>query len=515
MSRWILPVSFLFALSACGGGGGGGGGNQPAQVPDSTVRFVHAIPDGPQLGLYYRPASDAGVSAASGSEIAFATAAQARPVAGAPVAGTARGNVAAYLPALACPNSGFCGAPFGQETVAFEDGIDYLAIGFGTYDGDARELALVEWNEAEDLPGTHVDLLMFHANSIRRSAPLALHILDETAAPSLASVVVSTDFGQAATAQVAVSGAVRVVVTSDTAGLDVFYDSGLQTLPPGGSLALVIIDDPVHQGTMAVFVPRDEPAQRVANSLAPVELRAINALQADDPVIFDVEGDTAFFEQTAAFTALPQTANGTQVNRGVVTAARSVSPQGLLGIAILDQLTNVKSASNPFVAAPGSEFLVVAIGDNAGSSGSVGRLAFASDRRTQAGVARLRVVHVGRDIGEVDIYEVTPGSDINAGITCPPGGVGFCISVPFANPSITGLGNSAQTAYQLRTPGEIDLVIADGTTFFPNRNELARTTVELQAGETYTVILRTEGMAGARAMLLNESAAPALILPLF
>ncbi|MBA3981268.1 MAG: hypothetical protein C0462_11775, partial [Alcanivorax sp.] len=245
MSRWILPVSVLFALSACGGGGGG---NQPVQVPDSTVRFVHAIPDGPQLGLFYRPAGDAGATTSSGSEIVFASAADARPVASAPVAGRAPGNLATYIPALACPNSGFCGAPFGQEAVTFEDGTDYLAIGFGTYDGDSRELALVEWNEAEDLPGTHVDLLIFHANSIRRSAPLALHILDETAAPSLASVVVSTDFGQAATAQVAMSGAVRVVVTSDTAGLDVFYDSGLQTLPQGGSLALIIIDDPVHQG---------------------------------------------------------------------------------------------------------------------------------------------------------------------------------------------------------------------------------------------------------------------------
>lgn len=237
---------------------------------------------------------------------------------------------------------------------------------------------------------------------------------------------------------------IRVTAAGDPEA--VVFDSGTVALPPAAELLIVAVENAgPGDSPITLLVADDRGAFEILDAETPAEVRAIHA-SPDAPAV-DIFVNDDFDEPLLADVPFGAASDYLEVEPGTYNV--KVTPAGNIGVIAID--ANLEFAA-------GTRYSVYATDVLA----SISPYVLVDDNRPVATEAKVRVVHLAPGAGAVDIYVTEPGGDITT------------LSPTFANVDFrdeTGYVGLAGGEYEITvTPagtkdaaiGPVDIVISDG-----------------------------------------------------
>jgi hypothetical protein len=256
---------------------------------------------------------------------------------------------------------------------------------------------------------------------------------------------------------------VRVTLPDDTAA--VVYDSGTVPLAAGADLLVVAVDR-TGAGTapVSLVVLDGKGSSELLDKDTPADLRVVHA-SPDTPNV-DVIANNDLANPLVADLAYA----------GVAPSGKTylTVPAATYNVKVVDHATQSVTAidfSAPLAA--GSQTSVLATGL---LSGGIAQLVLADDNRRVATEAKVRLVHGSPAAGNVDIYVLAPGADIN---TATP----VFANVPFR----------ANTGYVSLDAGDYDVKVTPAN----SKTVAIAATLTLAVGDVYTAVARDAPGGGA------------------
>jgi hypothetical protein len=420
----LLAIVALF-VSACGGGGSSPPPPPPPPPPPSgQLQVVHASADAPAVNVQINGATGPGLSAL---QFGAATPATQRNT------GTASMTVNALLP------DGTQTPVVSASAVNIAANTSYTAIVAGstarTLSGGANPLQLfvLERPSAATISGVRIRAL--HGAP---SAPAVDVYVTAPGAPLDSVSPANFSFGGALDLGTIPAEIYRIRVT--LAGTTtIVFNSGPIGLPQGGDLTLVAVDNTGPGGSpialLVVAADGTVTPVRDGGAAALAGLTAVHSANAPAVCVVADNEATPAVERTLWFAGLAP--------RGVVY--RAVGPgKFLVGLEAFGPScagTSVVTIEAPLVLDPGAEVTSIIVGALANDSLE---LLVTGDLRRVATEARFRVLHGGALTSPVDVYVVSPGTNI---------------ADPNVQPRDSGLTFRETTGLLALMPGTYDVIL--------------------------------------------------------
>lgn len=288
-------------------------------------------------------------------------------------------------------------------------------------------------------------------------------------------------FGDVTERAVVPAGDYQIRVTAAGNSQTVVYDSGTVALPADADLMIVAVENTGPGATPIQLVVLDgSSATHLLDANTPASVLAVHA-SPDAPAV-DVLAD----------------ASATATNEGIALARNVGFPAActIPSVPAGEYQISVTAAGDPstvalqfdLAAEAGNEFAAIVSGYLA-STPAIQPIALMSDTRPIATEAKLRVTHASPGTGEVDIYLLPDGTDLNASSTTPS-----FAAVPFG----------ADTGVLSIAPGVYDVYVT------PSGNKsivaIQVANLALTGGDVLDVLARDAQLDG------SEGALPQLIV---
>ncbi len=449
--RGVAAIICVSALSACDDNDGGGGGTPPVEGPASpTVRFIHAVPDAPDVDIR---SGDTLLA----FELDYRQATPDRTVA----AGTTSVQVDANLPDSEL-------TVIGPVDVTLEVETKYAVIATGEVDPAGEAIApLVIANPNEPVSAGNARVEVVHAAPNAPAVDIFVTAPDAPLAGATPIAGGSTPFG-ANSGQIEVpAGDYQIRVTLPGSATPVF-DSGTVNLPESADLLVVAMDNTgPGAAPILLHVSTRGDEFEILDVNTPAEVRVVHAVPDAPAVDVFVNDPTAAGAPAIAALDYAQVAPGADVyaelpggtTNVLVTAAGNA---GVIAIPATD-----------LELAPGQQYTVYATGTLAatGASGGIEPYITLDDDRPVATEAQVRVLHLSPSAGAVDIYVLPPGTTDLTGAT----------------PAFSGVEFRQETGYVALPGGSYTVAVAAaGTTTVA----IGPVTIDVVEGGVYTAAAR-------------------------
>ncbi len=282
---------------------------------------------------------------------------------------------------------------------------------------------------------------------------------------------------------------IRVTLAGDPA--TVVFDSGDVDLPEGAELLLAAVENTGPGATPIQLVVLDGAgASDLLDSNTPAAVTAVHA-SPDAPAVDILADDAA----TANDDALPLAVDYSFTEFCEIGAVPAPGEYTVSVVANADN--SVVATDFPFTAEPGAEATAIVTGFLSSGTPAIQPLALATDTRSVFTEAKLRVIHGSPSTGDVDLYLLADGTDLNDASVTPSFG-----DVPFG--ADTGILSIAPGVYDVYvTPAGDKGVVA-----------IELQDVTFSGGEVLDVIARdpaTDGSEGALPLplIIDYAAVPA------
>jgi hypothetical protein len=452
--RAFAAIACFAALSACEDSRDGGNPTPPIEGPASpTVRFIHAVPDAPDVNIRAGEALLA-------FELDYRQATPDRTV----NAGTASVQVDANLPDGEL-------TVIGPVDVTLEADMKYAVIAVGEVDPAGEPITpLVIANPNEPVTAGNARVEVVHAAP---NAPAVDIFVTAPGAPLAGATPIaggSTPFG-AYSGQIEVPASdyqIRVTLPGSTTPV---FDSGTVSLTDGADLLIAAMDN-TGPGAAPILLhvsTRGEEFE-IFDVDTPAEVRVVHAVP-DAPAV-----DVFVNDPTAVGAPAIGALDYTQVAPGPDSYVEL--PGGTTNVL-------VTAAGNPGVIAipatdlelsAGVQYSVYATGTLAttGTSGGIEPYITVDDDRPVATEAKVRILHLSPSAGPVDIYVLPPASPATFDLTG-------------ATPAFSGVDFRQETGYVALNGGSYTVAVAAaGTT----NVAIGPVTIDVVAGGVYTAAAR-------------------------
>jgi len=452
--RALVVLTCAAALTACddNDGGSGVGPTPPTEtVASPTVRFIHGVPDAPDVDIL---SGDTLLA----FELDYRQATPDRTVA----AGTVSIRVDANLPDGEL-------TVIGPVNVALEVETKYAVIAIGEVDPAGEPIApLVIANPNTPVSAGNARVEVVHAAP---NAP-AVDIYVTTPGAPLAG---ATPIAGGSTPFAAVSGQIevpasdyqiRVTLPGSTTPV---FDSGTVSLPEGADLLIAAMDNTgPGAAPILLHVSSRDSEFEILDVDTPAEVRVVHAVPDAPAVDIFVNDPTAAGAPAIAALDYAQAAPGTDVYAELPGGTTNVlvTAAGNAGVIAIPATDLELSA--------GQQYTVYATGTLAatGSSGGIEPYITMDDDRPVATEAKVRILHLSPSAGPVDIYVLPP--------TATP-------DLANATPAFTDVNFRQETGYVALPGGSYTVAVAAaGTT----NVAIGPVTVDVIAGGVYTAAAR-------------------------
>lgn len=441
----LLGIAAAALLAACDSDSGNGG---PAPVPPNqettSVRFIHAVPDAPDVDIR---AANALVAFA----LDFAEATRFLDIR----TGTASVRVDANVP-------GGAATVIGPVDVALAADMDYTIIATGEVDPMGEPVApLVIANPDEAVSAGNARVEVVHAAPNAPAVDVYVTVPGAALAGEAPVAGGGTPFGANSGPLEVPAGDYQIRVTLPGSTTPVF-DSGTVTLAERADLLITAIDNtgPGDSPIKLLVHPGGDEFE-ILDASTPAEVRVVHAVPDAPPVDIYVDDPTAAGAPAIAGLDYGQTAPGADSYVALAGGTTSVL---------------VTAAGNPGVIAipaadltlaAGQQYTVYATGTLA--SGIVPYVT-ADDDRSIATEARVRILHLSPSAGPVDIYITAPMTDIAD-----------------VSPTFSGVALRQETGYVSLAGGSYDVTVTVAGT---KTAAIGPATVTLSDGGVYTAAAR-------------------------
>ena len=251
-------------------------------------------------------------------------------------------------------------------------------------------------------------------------------------------------------------GEYRIQVTPAGDPTAVVYDSGAVGLAGGSDLVIAAIAN-VATGSAAIelAVLTGSDILRIVDAASTANVRVVHA-SADAPAV-DVVANDDFAAPAVPALAFPQVTGYLELVPGDINV--KVVPAGATTPVVIDADLSLEAATS---------YTVLAIGELAAIQARV-----LVDRvRPIATEAQLRIVHASALAGEVDLYLVAPGTDLES-----------------VEPNFTAVSLGGLTGYLSLAAGDYDVAVTPTGDKTP---AIGPATISLEAGKIYTAAARDE-----------------------
>lgn len=261
---------------------------------------------------------------------------------------------------------------------------------------------------------------------------------------------------------------IRVTLPGDPAS--VVFDSGTVPLPDGGDLLVIAVQNTGPGSSPISLVVADGAGGfEVLDASTPAAVRVIHASPDAPSVDVIVNDDTA----NPVLSGVPYPAFSGYLALPPATYNFKVTPENNPGVVVIDADLELEAGTLYSVYA--TDVL-----------SSITPLVLVDDNRPIATEARVRILHLAPGAGAVDIYVTAPGADIGV-----------------AEPAITGFELREETGYLSLAGGSYDVTVTAAGT---KTVAIGPATLALENGGIYTVAARdaTGGGAPFGVILLDD-----------
>jgi len=443
--RGVAAIAAAAVLAACDSDDGSVG---PPAVPQiqqtAAVRFIHAVPDAPDVNIR-------AANALVAFELDFGEATRFLQLS----TGSKSIRVDANVP----------GGPvtvIGPVDVTFSADTDYTIVATGEVDPSGEPLApLVIANPDVAVGAGNVRAEVVHAAP---NAP-AVDIFVTAPGAALASAVPiaggSTPFGASSGPLEVPAGDYQIRVTLPGSTTPVF-DSGVVTLSDRSDLLIVAIDNTgPGESPIKLLVHPGGDEFEILDAGTPAEVRVVHAVPDAPPVDVYINDATAASAPAISGLDYPDAVPGADsyVALDPGTTNVLVTAAGNTGI--------IAIPSTDLELAAGRQYTVYATGTLAGG---IVPYVTADDDRSIATEARVRIIHLSPSAGPVDIYVTAPMTDITN-----------------VTPSFSNVELREETGYVRLAGGTYDVTVTVAGT---KTAAIGPATITLSDGGVYTAAAR-------------------------
>ncbi|HEY9030811.1 MAG TPA: DUF4397 domain-containing protein [Kangiella sp.] len=251
---------------------------------------------------------------------------------------------------------------------------------------------------------------------------------------------------------------IRVTPAGDST---VVFDSGTVSLTAGVLLNVAAVaNTTTGDSPISLLAIADDGATEILDANTPADFRVFH-VSADAPNV-DVVINDDFANPVVVDLAFPDYTDYLSVPEATYNA--KVVPTGANTPVVIDADLALEA---------GSSYSVLAVNNSA----NIEPLVLADTRRAISTEAQLRVVHGSPSAGNVDIYLIAPGTDIND-----------------VQPSLSDVPFKAETGYLSVAEGDYDVVV---TTTGTKTATIGPAAITLSNGGIYTIIARDNPGGGA------------------
>jgi len=457
MKTFFKPLAVLAcvtALTACSDndGGSGIGPTPPIETPASpTIRFIHAVPDAPDVDIR----SGATLLA---FEMDYRQATPDRTV----EAGNTSVQVDANLPDGEL-------TVIGPVDVALEVDTKYVVIAVGEVDPAGEPITpLVIANPNAPVSAGNARVEVVHAAPNAPAVDIYVTAPDAPLAGSMPIAGGSTAFG-AVSGQIELpAGDYQIRVTLPGSTTPVF-DSGTVSLPESADLLIAAMDN-TGPGVAPILLHVSSRGDEfeILDIGTPAEVRVVHAVPDAPAVDVFVNDPTAAGAPAIAALDYAQIAPGPDVYADLPGGTTNVlvTAAGNTGVIAIPATDLELSA--------GQQYTVYATGTLAatGASGGIEPYITVDDDRPVATEAKVRILHLSPSAGPVDIYVLPPADPVD---------------LANATPAFTDVTFREETGYVALPGGSYTVAVAAaGTT----NVAIGPVTIDVIAGGVYTAAAR-------------------------
>jgi len=443
--RGVPAIAALMAIAACDSDNGNVG---PAPVPPiqetASVRFIHAVPDAPDVNIRVGNALVA-------FSLDFAEATRFLQLS----TGTSSVRVDANVP-------GGTATVIGPVNVTLAADTDYTVIATGEVDPAGEPIApLILANPDTAVAAGNVRAEVVHAAP---NAPAVdIFVTAPGAALTGATPIAggSTPFGASSGPLEVPAGDYQIRVTLPGSTTPVF-DSGTVTLAERADLLVMAIDNTgPGDSPIKLLVHTGGSEFEILDAATPAEVRVVHAVPDAPPV--DVYVNDAMAAGAPAIAGLDYADAAPGADNYVALASGTtnvlVTAAGNTGV-IAIPATDLELAA-------GRQYTVYATGTLAGG---IVPFITADDDRPVATEARVRIIHLAPSAGPVDIYVTAPMTDITG-----------------VSPTFSGVDLRDETGYVSLAGGSYDVTVTVAGT---KTAAIGPATITLSDGGVYTAAAR-------------------------
>ena len=444
-SKAVIAIASSLLLAACDSSDFDASGSNSV-IPITTVAFVHAVPDAPDVDILIGPEA-----VASGLEYRQATTLNLTPT-------MTTVSVAANTP-------GGPATVIGPVDIDFDAQTDYVIVASGEVDAAGEPIApIVVANADTDVAAGNARVEVVHAAP--NAPPVDIYVTAPgdplAAAAPLAGG--STPFG-ANSGQIEVPAGDYQIRVTLPGGTTPVFDSGTVALPEGADLVVVAMDNtgPGEAPIVLVTATAGEAGSsfEILDIDTPAQVRVVHAVPDAPPVDVYVNDSTAANAPAISSLDYAGAAPGTDAyvdltageNNVLVTAAGNT---GVVAIPATDLDLDA-----------GVQYTVYATGTLADG---ISPFVTVDDDRAVATETRVRILHLSPSAGPVDIYVTAPMADIAD-----------------LDPAFAGVEFLQETGYVELAGGSYDVTVTVADT---KTAAIGPVTVTLSDGGVYTAAAR-------------------------
>lgn len=438
--------ALAIALFAAGCSDGDNNAYSPPP-PTSSVRFIHASPDAPNVnveGAGSTLVGDLAYKEASAFQTFFIDSLNVR------VDGIVPGGVATVI---------------GPVDLALDPDTAYSVIAIG----EVAEIdALVLAEPITPVAAGSVRAQVVHASPNAPAVDVFVTApgTDLAQEAPLGSFAFGEDLGPVTVP--AADYQIRVTLPGDPESI--VFDSGTVTLPDGGDLLVIAVQNTGPGSSPISLVVADGTGSfEVLDASTPAAVRVIHASPDAPAVDVIVNDDTA----NPVLSGVPYPAFSGYLAVPPATYNFKVTPENNPGLVVID--ADLELAAGTLYSVYATDVL-----------SAITPLVLVDDNRPIATEARIRILHLAPGAGLVDIYVTAPGADIGV-----------------AEPAITGFEFGEETGYLSLAGGSYDVTVTAAGT---KTVAIGPATLALENGGVYTVAARdaTGGGAPFGVILLDD-----------
>lgn len=406
--------------------------------PTSSVRFIHASPDAPNVnveGAGSTLVGDLAYKEASAFQTFFIETLNVR------VDGIVPGGVATVIGPVDLtldPDTAYSVIAIGEVAE-----IDALVLAEPITPVAAGSVRAQVVHGAPNAPAVDV-YVTAPGTDLAQEAPLGSFAFGEDLGPV---TVPAADYQ------------IRVTLPGDPAS--VVFDSGTVSLPDGGDLLVIAVQNTGPGGAPISLVVADGSGSfEVLDASTPAAVRVIHASPDAPSVDVIVNDDTA----NPVLSGVPYLAFSGYLGLPPATYNFKVTPENNPGVVVID--ADLELEAGVLYSVYATDVL-----------SAITPLVLVDDNRPIATEARVRILHLAPGAGPVDIYVTAPGADIGVAV-----------------PAITGFEFGEETGYLSLAAGSFDVTVTAAGT---KTVAIGPATLALENGGIYTVAASDASGGGA------------------